>query len=129
MSVRYSTVSSRWWRTNGRIKRRRSPPEKRCSLRDAVGHNHFWFRRYAIERALLLEDWNEADRQADALLVRMAAEPLAYASIVAERGRYLVRRGLGETTDMDEEKFRLLSEATAEIDLRIDALGSALRQI
>ena len=95
----------------------------------AVGHNHIWFRRYAIERALLLEDWNEADRQADALLVRMSAEPLAYASIVAERGRYLVRRGLGETTDMDEEKFRLLSEATAELDLRIDALGSALRQI
>src|ERR1700676_1609054 len=75
----------------------------------SVGHNHFWFRRYAIERALLLEDWNEVTRQADALLLRMAAEPLAYASFVAERGRYLVRRGLGETTDKDEEKFRLLS--------------------
>jgi tetratricopeptide (TPR) repeat protein len=95
----------------------------------SVGHNHFWFRRYAIERALLFEDWNEVARQADALLIRMSAEPLAYASVVAERGRYLVRRGLGEATDMDEEKLRLLSATAAEIGLRIDALGSALRQI
>ncbi len=95
----------------------------------SVGHNHFWFRRYAIERSLLIEDWNEVTRQADALLVRMSAEPLAYASIVAERGRYLVRRGLGEATDMDEEKLRLLSATAAEIGLRIDALGSALREI
>ena len=34
----------------------------------SVGHNHFWFRRYAVERALLFEDWNEVDRQADALI-------------------------------------------------------------
>src|SRR5205807_2024055 len=32
----------------------------------SVGHNHFWFRRYAIERALLFEDWEKADKQADA---------------------------------------------------------------
>ena len=32
----------------------------------AVGHNHFWFRRYAIERALLDEDWGEAERQRQA---------------------------------------------------------------
>lgn len=48
---------------------------------------------------------------------------------MVERGRYLGRRGLGETTDIDEEKFRLVSKAAAEIDLRIDALGRALRQI
>jgi hypothetical protein len=95
----------------------------------SVGHSHFWFRRYAIERALLFEDWSEATRQADALLVRMSAEPLAYASIVAERGHYLVRRGRGEATEVDEEQHRLLSATAAEIGLRIDALGSALRQM
>jgi tetratricopeptide (TPR) repeat protein len=93
----------------------------------SVGHNHFWFRRYAIERALLLEDWNEVDNQADALLLRMANEPLAYASYVAERGQYLARRGRGDATD--EAKLRLLSVAAAEIDMRIDALGCALRGI
>jgi tetratricopeptide (TPR) repeat protein len=94
-----------------------------------VGHNYFWFRRYAIERALLLEDWNEVDRHADALLLRMANEPLAYASHVAERGHYLVRRGLGEATEMDEDKHRLLRATAAETGWRIDALGSALRQM
>ena len=64
-----------------------------------VGHNYFWFRRYAIERALLLEDWNEVDRHADALLLRMANEPLAYACHVAQRGQYLARRGRGDATD------------------------------
>ncbi len=93
----------------------------------SVGHNHFWFRRYAIERALLLEDWNEVTRQADALLLRMAAEPLAYASLVAERGHHLARNGRGEATD--DAKLRLLSGAAAEIDMRIDALGSALRRM
>jgi class 3 adenylate cyclase/tetratricopeptide (TPR) repeat protein len=95
----------------------------------SVGHSHFWFRRYAIERALLFEDWNEATRQADALLVRMSAEPLAYASIVAERGHYLVRRGRGEATEVDEERHRLLGATAAEAGMRIDALGGALRQM
>jgi hypothetical protein len=59
----------------------------------------------------------------------MSAEPLAYATIVAERGRCLVRRGRGVATEADEEKLRRLSATAAEIDLRIDALGSALRQL
>jgi len=92
-----------------------------------VGHNYFWFRRYAIERALLFEDWNEVDRQADALLLRMADEPLAYASYVAARGHHLARHGRGNATD--EAKLGLLSLAAVEIDMRIDALGSALRRI
>jgi hypothetical protein len=92
-----------------------------------VGHNHFWFRRYAIERALLLGDWNEVDRQADALLLRMADEPLAYASYIAARGHHLARQGRGEPTDA--AKLGFLSAAVAEIDMRIDALGSALRRM
>jgi hypothetical protein len=55
----------------------------------------------------------------------MAAEPLAYASYVAERGHHLACHGRGDSTD--DAKVRLLSAAVAEIDLRIDALGSALR--
>ena len=94
----------------------------------AVGHNHFWFRRYAIERALLLGDWKEVIRQADALLLRMSHEPLAYARVVAERGRCLARRGLGEATETDEETLRRLDATADEAGLRIDALGKALRQ-
>ena len=94
----------------------------------AVGHNHFWFRRYAIERALLFEDWNEVTRQANALLARVSDEPLAYARIVAERGHCLARRGLGEATDTDEEKLGLLAATADKAGFRLDALGSALRR-
>jgi len=93
----------------------------------AVGHNHFWFRRYAIERALLDEDWDEAERQADALLRRTAEEPLAYASCVATRARVLARRGRGDATAADENKLRQALAVAAEADVRVEVLGVALR--
>ncbi|MGA2794738.1 MAG: tetratricopeptide repeat protein, partial [Roseiarcus sp.] len=92
----------------------------------AVGHNHFWFRRYAIERALLIGDWNEVDRQADALLLRMAEEPLAYASCLAERGHILARRGRGEATETDENRLTQILSAATNVDMRINALGGSL---
>jgi tetratricopeptide (TPR) repeat protein len=95
----------------------------------SVGHNHFWFRRYAIERALLFEDWEEADRQAEALLLRMADEPLTYSSLVAARGHVLARRGRGDATQGDEEKLSATLAAASAVGMRIDALGEALRRI
>jgi ATP/maltotriose-dependent transcriptional regulator MalT len=95
----------------------------------SVGHNHFWFRRYAIERALLFEDWNEVDRQADALIMRMADEPLAYASFFAERAQNLAQIGRGQAIDAAEEKLKVLNMAAASNDMRIDALGSSLRKL
>jgi len=95
----------------------------------SVGHNHFWFRRYAIERALRDEDWNEVDRHADALLARMADEPLAYSSCLAERGHILARRGRCEATEADEQRFEQILKGAREIDLRIDALARALRRL
>jgi hypothetical protein len=92
----------------------------------SVGHNHFWFRRYAIERALLFEDWEEADRQADALLLRMAGEPLTYSSLVAARGHILARRGRGDAIE-DGERLSATLAAACAVGMRIDALGDALR--
>ena len=94
----------------------------------AVGHNHFWFRRYAIEQALLTGQWDAADRHADALLTRMSVEPLAYSNIVARRGQLLGRRGAGAATAEDESELDRLRAKAAEVDLRIDALGEALRR-
>jgi len=126
---RYSTVSSPL------VEHKRQDQEVALAAGEAllaqgsVGPNYFWFRRYAIERALLFENWNEVDRQADALLLRMANEPLAYASQLAERGRQLARRGRGEATETDDERVRLLTAVAAGADMRIDALGIALRRI
>ncbi len=93
----------------------------------AVGHNHVLFRRYAIERALIDEEWDEAERQADALLLRTAAEPLVYASCVATRARVLARRGRGDATEADEKELEQALAIAAASDVRIDALGIALR--
>ena len=94
----------------------------------AFGHNHFWFRRYAIEQALLTGQWDAADRHADALLARMSGEPLPYSSIVARRGQLLARRGAGAATAEDESELERLRAKAAEVDFRIDALGDALRR-
>jgi class 3 adenylate cyclase/tetratricopeptide (TPR) repeat protein len=94
----------------------------------AVGHNHVWFRRYAIERALIDGEWDEAERQADALLLRTADEPLAYAACVATRARTLARRGRGGATEADEKALEQAMAIATASDVRFDALGIALRR-
>jgi len=58
----------------------------------------------------------------------MSDEPLLYATIVARRGQLLGRRGAGAATAEDESELDRLRAKAAEIDLRIDALGDALRR-
>jgi tetratricopeptide (TPR) repeat protein len=94
----------------------------------AVGHNHFWFRRFAMERALLLDDWSEVHRHADALLLRMSEEPLTYACWMAQRAKILARRGSGSAAGTDENDLKVILASAAEVDMRIDALGEALRR-
>lgn len=95
----------------------------------AVGHNHFWFRRLAIERALIDGEWSEAERHADALILRTAGEPLAYTSCVAARGRALARRGRGDAIEADERMLEEALAVTNKAGMRIDALGTALRRM
>ncbi|HTR13929.1 MAG TPA: adenylate/guanylate cyclase domain-containing protein [Roseiarcus sp.] len=93
----------------------------------AVGHNHFWFRRYAIEAALQAEEWDEAEAHADALARRTAAEPLAYSDLIVERGRILARIGRGTARAEDAGELAAVRAKAAAVDFRIDALGDALR--
>ncbi len=92
----------------------------------SVGHNHFWFRRYAIERELGSRNWREAERHADALLKRMASGPLVYASLVARRGLALARIGRGDAAANEVEDLNRTRSASDAVDFRIDALGEAL---
>ena len=113
-----------------------TPEEREAALaggeaqpaKGAIGHNHIWFRRHAIERALLDEDWNEAERQGDALLRRTAIEPLAYASCLSTRARALARRGRGVATEADERELEQALALAANADMRVDLLGAALRR-
>ena len=59
----------------------------------------------------------------------MAEEPLAYASCLATRARVLARRGRGDATAADENQFRQALAVAAEADIRVEALGLALRSI
>jgi hypothetical protein len=93
----------------------------------AVGHNHIWFRRFAIEAALLVEEWDVADAHADALARRTAAEPLPYSEMIVERAHILARIGRGTARDEDLEELAALRAKAAAADFRIDALSDALR--
>jgi class 3 adenylate cyclase/tetratricopeptide (TPR) repeat protein len=97
--------------------------------RGSVGHNHFWFRRYAIERAIMLKDWNEVHRQADALRRTMEAEPLAYASLITDRARRIAQRGLGLANEAEEEQDRLRAVTATSANVKIGALGIALQKV
>jgi class 3 adenylate cyclase/tetratricopeptide (TPR) repeat protein len=94
----------------------------------AVGHNQLWFRRYAIERALRVLDWDAAERHSEALLLRMAPEPLPYTTYLARRGQLLARIGRGAARETDAAELSELRLSAGAVGLRIDALGEALRR-
>jgi class 3 adenylate cyclase/tetratricopeptide (TPR) repeat protein len=93
----------------------------------AGGHNHFYFRRYAIEAALHAEEWNEAEAHSDALARRTAEEPLPVSDMIVARGRILARMGRGTARDEDVGELAALRAKAAAADFRIDALRDALR--
>ena len=93
----------------------------------AVGDNHFFFRRVAIEAALQSEAWDAADAHADALARRTATEPFPLSDLIVARGRILARMGRGTARDEDVGELAALRAKAAAADFRIDALGDALR--
>ncbi len=54
-----------------------------------VGHNHFWFYRFAIEACLDSRDWDEVERYAQALEDYTRPEPLPWTDFFIARGRML----------------------------------------
>jgi class 3 adenylate cyclase/tetratricopeptide (TPR) repeat protein len=77
----------------------------------AVSHNIPLFGRFAIEACLNAKDWSGAERQADALLRGLAAEPLPMTDFVVARARALAAAGHGQADSA--ELSRLLAEARA----------------
>jgi class 3 adenylate cyclase/tetratricopeptide (TPR) repeat protein len=60
-----------------------------------VSHNHFWFARTAIDHALAIGDWDEAERQARRLEVYTRDQPLPWSDFLIARGRALAAWGRG----------------------------------
>jgi hypothetical protein len=67
----------------------------------AVGHNHLWFFRYAIDASLHSQDWDGAERYSAALEDFTLPEPLPWANFFVRYGRAVGQHGrcrLGQET-------------------------------
>ena len=67
----------------------------------AVGHNHLWFFRYAIDASLNSQDWDGAERYSAALEDYTRPEPLPWANFFVRYGRALAAHGRGHRTGDD----------------------------
>jgi class 3 adenylate cyclase/tetratricopeptide (TPR) repeat protein len=79
------------------------PLERRAALAEGeeilrkgtVGHNHFWFFRYAVDASLSSQDWDGAERYSTALEDYTRPEPLPWADFFVRYGRALAIHGRG----------------------------------
>jgi class 3 adenylate cyclase/tetratricopeptide (TPR) repeat protein len=78
----------------------------------AVGHNHLWFFRYAIDASLQSQDWDGTERYSVALEDFTRPEPLPWANFFVGYGRAVAAHGRCPTgEEMTCELGDLLSEA------------------
>jgi tetratricopeptide (TPR) repeat protein len=71
----------------------------------AVGHNHLWFYRDAIEALLAAGDTAGACRHAEALEAYAREEPLSWASLFASRGRALAAAREGHDDEATQQQL------------------------
>ena len=80
----------------------------------AVGHNHLFFYRIAMESALHHREWHEVHRHAASLEAFTAQEPLPWADFLIARAHALTAVGQdGKTAGNMAEIERLSAQATA----------------
>lgn len=84
----------------------------------AVGHNHLWFHRYAIEAALNAGAWDAAERYAAALEEYTRPEPLPWADFLIAHGRALAAWGRGERGRAAARELERLHDEAERIGLR-----------
>ncbi|MCZ6724558.1 MAG: AAA family ATPase, partial [Gammaproteobacteria bacterium] len=94
----------------------------------SVGHNYLVFYEDAMEVSLEMEQWDEADRYAQALEDYTRAETLPRCDFFISRGRALAAHGRGKQDHKTEAELRrLLDEAgRAGLIIALSALEAAL---
>jgi class 3 adenylate cyclase len=85
----------------------------------SLAHNHLWFRRYAIEAALVAGDPDEALRQAEALERYTVAEPLPWSTFLAARGRALAAHMRNPRDPGIRAELVRLRDEVARLELRV----------
>jgi class 3 adenylate cyclase/tetratricopeptide (TPR) repeat protein len=99
--------------------------------RGCVAHNQLRFYPDAIETALDLGDWQEAERYADALEAFTRPEPLPWSDFFIARGRMLAAVGRGRRDENARPQLeRLCAEARRlELWMALPALDEALARL
>jgi class 3 adenylate cyclase/tetratricopeptide (TPR) repeat protein len=96
------------------------PHERKGALEEAesildmgcVAHNHFWFARAAIDHALAIGEWDEAERYAGRLEAYTREQPLAWSDFMIAQGQALAAWGQGSRKpELVTELERLRGEA------------------
>jgi hypothetical protein len=97
----------------------------------SVSHNHFWFRRAAMEDALDREEWNEADRHAGALARYTQPEPLPWSDFHCARARTLAAIGRKDLSPDAAAALRRLQDqaTTAGLLSALPKIEAALRAV
>ncbi len=97
----------------------------------AVGHNHLWFYRHAMELALRVGDWDGVDRYAAALEQYTRAEPLPWSDFFIARGRVLAHHGRGWRDDATRKELQRLRDEADRIGFKtsLSALEQALASL
>lgn len=101
--------------------------QERC-----VSHNYLQFYQNAIDAALDSEDWDEADRYANALeAYSKSTEPMPWSAYYVARGRALADFGRGLRDGGELESLRGLCEDAERVGLvsAIPALKTALAKV
>ena len=109
--------------------RRAALGEAESMLREgSVGHNHLDFYEDAIETSLRIEEWDEADRYAQALEDYTRPEPLPRSDFFIARGRALAAHGRGNRDQATMIELQKLHDEAASIGLKfvLPALETAL---
>ncbi len=112
------------------------PAERRQALEEgerllgagAVGHNHFWFYRFAMEACLEAGEWDEVERYAAALEDYTRPEPLPWSDFFIARGRALAAFGRGERDVETMQRITRLADEARRIGFKtaLPALERAL---
>lgn len=84
----------------------------------ALAHNHYFFRREAIDACLAWELWDEAERHVAAFEAYVGDEGGLWAELVVTRGRALVAWGRGEHSDAVIASLRWAQEQAGALGWR-----------
>ena len=110
--------------TDDAHQRRKALKEGRDLLgRGALGHNHLWFYRDAMEVCLRTAAWNEVDDYARAFEDYTGAEPLPWSDFFIARGRVLADFGRGRRDEATLLEIGRLRDEAERIGFK-DALSS-----